>query len=46
MRTSEKQEFRVKGRVNFRDSAVTMTYYFMLVTIVAVEEVPSFFEKL
>lgn len=40
------QEFRVKGRVNFSDIAVTLTCYFMLVTIVAVEEVPSFSEKL
>lgn len=43
MRNPEKEEFRVKRRVNFRDVAVTLTCYFMLVTTVAVEEVPSIF---
>jgi len=43
MHNSEKYKFRVKGRVNFRDIAVTLTGYFMLATTVTVEEVPSFF---
>lgn len=43
MLNSKKQEFRVKQIANFRDVAVTVTNYFMFVTMVAVEEVPPSF---